>query len=266
MKKYIGLFMATMLAFATTACGTKQEVKDDPNTQLPAQVGEVKDTIIQAEMPQAGEEIAVMTTSEGVIKLRLFPEEAPKAVENFKTLAEKGYYDGLTFHRVIQDFMIQGGDPTGTGAGGESMWGEPFEDEVSPNLHFYNGALAMANSGPNTNGSQFFIVQQKSVVDDYINKLKEARDTNEEELGLSINNVFYPLTALFPDTVLDYYKEHGGAIHLEYIYGSPYTIFGQVIEGMDIVDKIAAKEVGAQSKPVEDVTIESIVFEPYAAK
>lgn len=266
MKKYMGLLMAAMLVFATTACGAKEEPEQNQNTTPPAQTGEVKDTIIQAEQPQAGEEIAVMTTSEGVIKLRLFPEEAPKAVENFKTLAQKGYYDGLTFHRVIQDFMIQGGDPTGTGAGGESMWGKPFEDEISPNLHFYNGALAMANSGPNTNGSQFFIVQQKSVVEDYINKLKEARDSNEEELGLTINDAFYPLTALFSDDVLAYYQEHGGAIHLEYIYGSPYTIFGQVVEGMDVVDKIAAKEVGAQSKPVEDVTIDSIVFEPYTAE
>lgn len=266
MKKYIGVVLAAVLLFATTGCGTQKEEQQQPNTQQPAQTGEVKDAIIQAEMPKEGEEIAVMTTSEGVIKMRLFPEEAPKAVENFKTLAKEGYYDGLIFHRVIQDFMIQGGDPTGTGAGGESMWGEAFADEVSPNLHFYNGALAMANSGPNTNGSQFFIVQQKSVADDYLNQLKEARDNNEEQLGLSINNVFYPLTQLFPDTVLNYYKEHGGAIHLEYIYGNPYTIFGQVIEGMDTVDNIAAKEVNAHAKPLEDITIESITFEPYTAK
>ena len=120
MKKYIGVVLAAVLLFATTGCGTQKEEQKEPDTQQPAQTGEVKDTIIQAEMPQEGEEIAVMTTSEGVIKMRFFPEEAPKAVENFKTLAKDGYYDGLIFHRVIQDFMIQVGDPTGTGTGGES--------------------------------------------------------------------------------------------------------------------------------------------------
>ena len=94
----------------------------------------------------------------GVIKIKLFPEYAPKAVENFKTHAKNGYYDGLTFHRIINEFMIQGGDPNGDGSGGESIWGVPFEDEFSTEVLNYRGAF-MANSGPNTNGSQFFIVQ-----------------------------------------------------------------------------------------------------------
>ena len=103
-------------------------------------------------------EVAVIKTNMGTIELELFPKEAPKAVENFTKLANKGYYDGVTFHRVIENFMIQGGDPTGTGRGGESIWGKPFEDEFSPDLKFDKpGILAMANAGPNTNGSQFFI-------------------------------------------------------------------------------------------------------------
>ena len=107
--------------------------------------------------------IVVLETNQGVVEIRLMPEVAPKACENFTKLVEKGYYDGLIFHRVIKNFMIQGGDPTGTGTGGESVWGVPFADEVRPDVKFDKpGLLAMANSGPNTNGSQFFITTAKT--------------------------------------------------------------------------------------------------------
>ncbi|MFR4953933.1 MAG: peptidylprolyl isomerase, partial [Lactobacillus paragasseri] len=106
---------------------------------------------------------ALIQTNHGDIKIQLFEKEAPMTVENFVRLAKKGYYDGTTFHRVISDFMIQGGDPKGDGTGGESIWGHPFEDEFSNKLFNVRGALSMANSGPNTNGSQFFIVQNKNV-------------------------------------------------------------------------------------------------------
>jgi len=102
--------------------------------------------------------IAVFNTSKGDIEVELRPDLAPKAVENFTTLAKKGYYNGQIFHRVIKNFMIQGGDPTGTGSGGESIWNKPFEDEFAPNAVFDKaGILAMANRGSNTNSSQFFI-------------------------------------------------------------------------------------------------------------
>jgi len=107
--------------------------------------------------------IVVLETNHGVIEIKLMPEIAPKACENFTKLVEKGYYNGLIFHRVIKGFMIQGGDPTGTGAGGESVWGKSFKDEVSPVAKFDSpGILAMANSGPDTNGSQFFITTAKT--------------------------------------------------------------------------------------------------------
>jgi len=103
-------------------------------------------------------QVVVLETTQGKIELKMFEDKAPKAVENFVTHVQNGYYDGLIFHRVIKNFMIQGGDPTGTGRGGESIWGEPFEDEFAPNLVFDRaGLLAMANRGRNTNGSQFFI-------------------------------------------------------------------------------------------------------------
>ena len=117
--------------------------------------------LLQFQGVKEGDTLAIMETNHGDITIKLFPDEAPKAVENFVTHAEEGYYDGLTFHRVINSFMIQGGDPKGDGTGGESIWGEPFEDEFSDSLYNFNGALSMANSGKNTNGSQFFIVQQQ---------------------------------------------------------------------------------------------------------
>lgn len=120
-------------------------------------------TIVPLSLTHAQEETPVATTvvfetTQGNIEFKLFPEVAPKTVENFVGLVNKGYYNGLIFHRIIKQFMIQGGDPTGTGMGGASLWGGKFEDEFSPTKTFSKpGILAMANAGPNTNGSQFFI-------------------------------------------------------------------------------------------------------------
>lgn len=107
--------------------------------------------------------IVYLETTQGIIELKLFPSIAPKACENFLTLVKNHYYDGIIFHRVIKDFMIQTGDPTGTGTGGKSMWGKPFKDEFRADVAFDKpGILAMANAGPNTNGSQFFITTAKT--------------------------------------------------------------------------------------------------------
>lgn len=195
--------------------------------------------IAQLEKPAKGEKIAVIQTNMGDIKIRLFPEVAPKAVENFISHAENGYYDGLIFHRVINDFMIQGGDPTGTGRGGESIYGHSFEDEFDLSARNYRGALSMANAGPNTNGSQFFIVQAKSVDDGLISQMEELADRG------------------FPEEVTENYKKIGGTPWLDF----KHTVFGQVFEGMDVVDNIAQVKVGPQDKPVNDVIIEKIVFE-----
>lgn len=115
-------------------------------------------TVTGGHFVMAAETMVVLQTTQGDITLKLFPDVAPRAVENFLGLVNKGYYDGIIFHRIIKDFMIQGGDPTGTGRGGESIWGQSFEDEVKPDVGFDKpGLLAMANAGPGTNGSQFFI-------------------------------------------------------------------------------------------------------------
>ena len=195
----------------------------------------------QKEMPAVGEKIAVIKTDKGDIKVRLFPEEAPKAVENFVTHAENGYYDGLIFHRVIKDFMIQGGDPKGNGTGGESIWGDPFEDEFTDQLFNFRGALSMANSGENTNGSQFFIVQASSLAD--------GIDMLFQQYG-------------HPEAAVEKYKEIGGTPWLDL----KHTVFGQVFEGMDVVDEIVAQAKDTDSnglvKEKERVIIESITVAP----
>ena len=190
----------------------------------------------QIEGINKGDTVALMHTNMGDIKIKLFPKEAPKAVENFATHSKNGYYNGIVFHRVIKDFMIQGGDPTATGRGGESIWGENFDDEFDPALHNLRGALSMANAGPGTNGSQFFIVQAKSVPDNMLSQMRGMADRG------------------FPEDIVDAYENLGGTPWLDF----RHTVFGQVAEGMEVVDKIAETPVDSNDKPVNDVVIESI--------
>lgn len=203
MKKLLTILFAGL---CLVGCSSTEE-----KTQEEVSVPEVKELIqFQDSYPDATP-VAIMETDYGTINLVLFEKQAPKAVENFVTHAKEGYYNGLTFHRVINDFMIQGGDPTGTGSGGESIWGKPFEDEFSYDLYNFRGALSMANSGKNTNGSQFFIVQ--------------APQMDKELNG-------------WPKLVEEKYHEVGGTPWLDQVH----TVFGQVIQGMDVVDAIAALE------------------------
>ena len=189
--------------------------------------------------PKSGDTIVIMHTNFGDVKFLMFPEVAPKTVENFVTHAKESYYDGLIFHRVIDGFMIQGGDPTGTGRGGESIWGDAFEDEFSPEAHNFRGALSMANAGPDTNGSQFFIVQAGPVDERMVPML--AR-----QYGVKLD-----------EETKAKYAELGGTPWLD----NHHTVFGQVIEGMDVVDTIASQPVGYQDKPVNDIVIEKMTVE-----
>lgn len=182
---------------------------------------------------------AVIKTNRGDMTFVLFPEVAPKAVENFTTHAKEGYYNGLIFHRVIKDFMIQGGDPTGTGCGGESVFGHNFEDEFSIDARNYYGALSMANAGPNTNGSQFFIVQAKDVPSNLLAQMAQLKDQG------------------YPEEVIENYKKVGGTPWLDF----HHTVFGQIIDGTDTLEDIANVKCGAADKPVYDVVIDSIEIE-----
>ena len=156
--------------------------------------------------------IARIETNMGTIRFELLEDESPKTAENFRLLAEKGFYDGVIFHRVIKGFMIQGGDPTGTGSGGASAWGGRFNDEINRASELYRGAyttgtVAMANAGPNTNGSQFFIM------------------------------------------------------HADYALPPSYTKFGRVIEGQDVVDKIASSSTDRGDRPHSEVVMEKVTIE-----
>ena len=190
----------------------------------------------QLDLAKAQGPKAIIKTNKGTIEVQLFEKLAAKTVKNFVELAKKGYYDGVTFHRVIPDFMIQGGDPTGTGRGGESIYGHPFEDEFSEQLFNFNGALSMANAGPNTNGSQFFIVSNEHVPANMIDQM---------------NMVGYP------QEVIDHYKENGGTPWLDH----RHTVFGQVIKGMDVVQAISKVERDQMDKPKDDVVMEKVTIE-----
>lgn len=195
----------------------------------------------QKEMPAVGEKIAVIKTDKGDIKVRLFPEEAPKAVENFVTHAENGYYDGLIFHRVIKDFMIQGGDPKGNGTGGESIWGEKFDGGVSDKLCHAAGAVAYANSGSTaTDGSQFYIVTGEVYSEDDLKSL--------ELRGMK-----------FTDEAKKIYSTVGGTPWLD----GGYTVFGQVFDGLDIIFDVQNVETDSNDKPYESVVIESMKVAEY---
>ena len=177
--------------------------------------------------------LVTVHTNLGDFTLELFPEVAPKTVENFVTHAKNGYYNGVIFHRVIEDFMIQGGDPTGTGMGGESIYGRTFEDEFSREAFNLYGTLSMANAGPNTNGSQFFIVTAKQVPAQMLKQLKDGG---------------------WPEEIVEEYAKVGGTPWLDH----RHTVFGRVVEGMDVVLKIEGVERNAQDRPLEDVVIKSM--------
>lgn len=193
-----------------------------------------EETMLQFSPMTEGEQVAIIKTSLGDITVRLFPQQAPKAVMNFINLSLDGYYDNTTFHRVMKDFMIQGGDPEGTGFGGESYWGKPFEDEFSQELYNFRGALCMANRGKNTNGSQFFIVQESAF---------------DETVAAPYVN-----TGWHTPEAIEKYKEVGGCFWLD----RAHTVFGQVLYGMHVVDAIAAVEVDQNDKPVQEVTVYTI--------
>ena len=241
-----GFTAASML----TACGktftsTTSGDKNDGSSQTT--IGENKPAenvdIMNFTAPQNGDTIVEINFKDyGTVKLRLFPEYAPTACDNFTQLIEKGYYDGLKFHRIIKDFMIQGGDPAGNGTGGESAWGGKFDGGASPSLGHVTGALAYANSGgTNTNGSQFYIVTGEQNITDEVLADYESYDYSFTEKQKAI------------------YKEKGGAPFLD---GS-YTVFGQVIDGLDVVFKIQYTATDANDMPLNDVIMESVKLSKY---
>lgn len=310
MKKLLAVILAIVMILTLASCGEKNTAQTTsaatPNTESSAENAKegdgehmqklvekfIKEEFVkpykgekmpQLQSPNTGDTKITMKTNMGDIVIAVYPEYAPKAVENFVGLCQKGYYDNVIFHRVVKDFMIQGGDPTGTGTAGESIWGGKFEDEYTDALHHFRGALCYAKSGPNTNGSQFYIVhcadkpQQEAEKNVYFYWMRQELQTkldnldpssySQSDLETLINGLNELLSASanvgIPDVfynrykgAFDAYTQVGGYPGLDY----GYTVFGQVVEGMDTVDKIANVEVkknssGEKSSPIEKIYI-----------
>ena len=306
MKKVLSIIFCLSILLTFCACGTEggtnatsetnskviTDVPDKPQFVAVSENGSRTDDAVgfQLKNPEIGEKIVVFETSMGNIYMRLFPNSAPITVTNFVGLVENNYYNGITFHRVINDFMLQGGDPEGTGRGGDSVWGQDFEDEFNANLLNIRGAVSMANAGPNTNGSQFFINQNNksytkeeldytTMYNGYYTNYKDQLENSYKQLSEQYGTAFineYPdaeayiedtirysiaksalISDLVPAEVWELYKNQGGNITLDGAWkeGTGHSVFAQVFKGMDVVDSICKVEVDSNDKPLKDVVI-----------
>ncbi len=292
MKRKTILTFALALSLSATGCSEESlntnsndiramdfynyEVSEEEFQIQPYESLEFNGQFTQLDKPLPGDVVAVVETNMGTIKIKLLPEVAPKAVKNFVEHSLNDYYDGVTFHRVINDFMIQTGDPLGDGTGGESIWGQDFANEISVNARHFSGAVAMANKNNNvSNSSQFYIVDDTPVIEEleaefdyYKNNqdivIQHNHDTDVvvDEDGNHEGDI--TIGDLYSLDVINNYETIGGVPYLDF----GYTVFGQVYEGLDIVDAISAVEVesddtGITSKPLKDVIINDIVIGIY---
>lgn len=237
----------------------------------------------QLELPKEGDAVAVLQTSQGDIVLRLFPEQAPKTVTNFINLAKAGSYDKTSFHKVINDVLIEGGHCGGDSAGpsGQSSYGDTFEDEFCDSLYNLRGAVSMANSSKDGNGSRFFI--NVTTVDSFAKsggwnalagtwesvkaKLTDYKDSNLLTAYIEENGDRFLNTDVVPDDIKMLYEIKGGNPAFDGVYNAAdrgNTVFGQVISGMEAVDKIAALKTDGKNVPETPVQIESVTITTFA--
>ena len=224
MKKFLSLFCVMLLSFILLAGCSGGETEQN-------------ETLLQFQTPNPGDTIAVFVTSKGTFKAVLYADHAPLAVQNFIRLASVGFYDGMEFHRVISDFVVQSGDPA-TKEDSTDADVQPFRNEYSENLHHYPGALGMANDRADHNTTQFYVVKGASVSQDLLGQL--------EQQGYS-------------SSVIDAYNTHGGLPTLD----NRYTVFGQVYEGLDVITKISKVNTDGNDRPKKAVTITSVTIEIY---
>lgn len=310
-KKIISILLAAVLClcsvFMFTSCGSENNDATDPASQTSDNENPVvadlesmgidlsvmginpdvhfatdKKAGFQLNAPAEGDTIAILHTNMGDITWRLFPDEAPKTVANFISLAQDGKYDNTIFHRVISDFMIQGGDYENfNGTGGTSSYGSAFEDEFCDKLLNIRGSVAMANSGANTNGSQFFINQKDADAytagggwDSFVSQWSQVSvqlknySTNASMFQNFVNayGTYCYDTTVVPAEIQNLYAENGGNPYLDGAYNAVdrgHTVFAQVIDGMDVVDAIAAVETDSSDRPVTDVIIETVEITTY---
>jgi cyclophilin family peptidyl-prolyl cis-trans isomerase len=254
MKKKLMPVIAIICTFALVFSGCKgdstAESRDGETAANP--VITTDDVIIRNfDKPAPGEKIAVITVKDyGTIKVKLFADVAAKGTENFIGLTDMGYYDELIFHRVIKNFVIQGGDPRGDGTGGKSYWGGEFDGGIPEGLFHFSGAIAYANStGTATDASQFYIVCTEEGYNYCGGNADGTVNTDIENSGL-----------VLPKNVLAKYKEIGGTPILD----GNYTVFGQVFEGMDVVRAIGSAETGANDKPLRQIVMEDVEIIEYS--
>lgn len=202
----------------------------------------VESSEVQLTGPAPGDPIAIFDTSMGEIRAVLYPEEAPMAVANFRGLCEQGYYNNTVFHRSVYGFVVQGGDASGTGLKGSTIWDGPYPAEYSPKLHHYAGALCAANSpeDPVSTSSQFYFVQAIP------QKLSDEVRTQLSQAGLS-------------EDAVQAYEAAGGLPYLDYTD----TVFGQIYEGLSVVDEIARVDTDENDRPLEDVVLNSVTISTY---
>lgn len=234
--RVISIVFCLTVAFMLVGCS-------ETNLFESARPTDIESSELQLQAPQAGDPIAVISTSMGDIHVVLFPEQAPMAVENFTTLASQGYFDGTIFHRVERDFAIQGGDATGTGKSGASIWNNSaYPNETSALLRHYSGALSTANSadGSISNFSQFYIVSTPS------NSVGSSAEDTLKQAGLS-------------ESAISTYRQVGGAPYLDGLD----TVFGQVYRGMEVVDTINAVKTDDNERPLEEVQIQKVTVSTY---
>ncbi len=227
-KRAVALILLLIFSFTLVSCGKKQE-------ETPV----VRNPLYQLNPPSPGDTVVTITTSRGTISAVLYSKLVPDTVNNFIKLADSGYYDGMLIHKVIKDFVIQMGDPTLTGNGGESFSGEGLPMEYNEMLHNFTGALGMASGTDGLAYSQFYIVAGSEVSEEYVQAMKDA--------GYAAN-------------VIAAYQELGGLPSLDY----EYTVFGQVFEGLDIVKEIAGVKADKYNRPKKDITVTSVSVMPYA--
>lgn len=239
--------LSLMLAFSISACllaGCNDSSNDRPRKK--AVKRETAETSsFQLAQPQEGDPIAIFDTSEGEIRAVLYPQYAPMAVENFTSLCEQGYYNGTVFHRSVYGFVVQGGDASGTGKKGATIWNNnPFPPEYSPHLHHFSGALCAARSSEEeiSTNSQFYFVQSLP------GPLEEGLKTQLEAAGTDAS-------------VVADYDAVGGLPYLDYTD----TVFGQVYQGLSVVDEIGRADTDEADRPLEDITVNSITISTYTA-
>lgn len=239
MRRFIALAAAVVLAAGLlTGCGGGVVGSSIKRPQVESEE-------LQFQTPAEGDPIAIFNTSAGEVRAVLYPDQAPMAVENFTRLAQEGYYNGTSFHRIVSGFVVQGGDASGSGTTGSTIWNNnPYPKEISDQLHHYSGALCAAFSpDENVSGlSQFYFVQSLP------EKLDDSLRTQMEEAGVRTE-------------VIEAYDAAGGLPYLDYTD----TVFGQIYEGMDVVDTLAQSEVDENGKPVEDVLLNSVTISTYGA-